>query len=74
MKATNQRNEKTTKERDFPWKVVWGSAVVRTDDLHLEPPLGLRHSMLSDFGTDSIPVNHYLVSYYELHLNKLSRE
>jgi hypothetical protein len=40
------------KEQDFPWKAVWDSAVGHMGDLHLEPLLGLRHSMLLDFGTN----------------------
>jgi hypothetical protein len=50
------------KEQDFPWKAGWDSAVEHMGDLHLELLLGLRHSMLSDFETDSVLVNHYLVS------------
>jgi hypothetical protein len=52
-------------EQGYPWKVVWDSAVEHTGDHHLELLLGLRHSILLDFGTDSVPVNHYLVSCYE---------
>jgi hypothetical protein len=78
LKTTNQHNGTKTKERDFPWKVVWGSAVAHMDDPHLEALLGSRQSTLSDFGTDSVPVNHYLVSCcestYKLHLNKVDSD
>jgi len=44
---------------------VSDSAVVHTGDHHLELLSGLRHSILSDFGTGSVPVNRYLASCYE---------
>jgi hypothetical protein len=65
LKATNLHNEKKKKEQDFPQKAVWDSAMGHMGDFHLEPLLGLRHSMLLDFGTDSVLANHYLVSCYQ---------
>lgn len=38
------------------------SAVAHMGDHHLELLSGLRHSILSDFGTGSVPVNRYLAS------------
>ena len=65
LESTNLRNGKTKQEQDYPWKAVSDSAVEHTGDHHLELPLGLRHSILLDFGTDSVPVNRYLASCYE---------
>jgi hypothetical protein len=65
LESTNLRNGTTKQEQGYPWKAVSDSAVEHTDDHHLELLLGLRHSILSVFGTDSVPVNRYLASCYE---------
>jgi hypothetical protein len=52
-------------EQGYPWKAVLDSAVEHMGDHHLELLLGLRHSILLDFGKDSVLVNHYLASCYE---------
>ena len=65
LASTNLRNGTTKQEQGYPWKAVSDSAVEHMDDHHLELLLGLRHSILSDFGTDSVPVNRYLACCYE---------
>jgi hypothetical protein len=65
LESTNLHNGTMKQEQGYPWKAVSDSAVEHTGDHHLELLLGLRHSILSDFGTDSVPVNRYLASCFQ---------
>jgi len=65
LESTNLHNGTTKQEQGYPWKAVSDSAAEHTGDHHSELLSGLRHSILLDFGTDSVPVNRYLASCYE---------